>query len=144
MMQTLTGQTAGQGRKRVMTVKVRLTSSAPFCGRCRLHIGSAGFQCGACANPAPLSFRDLMRFGRLVRRHWAGTPRELWRASVLHDYRPTLITRLDPRHERRLNLTYDLNDGISERQACAERSELADLYDRIQHSRGSELRACRV
>ena len=140
MLQTLTGQTAGQGRKRVMTVKVRLTSSAPFCGRCRRHIGSAGFQCGACANPVPLSFRDLMRFGRLVQRHWAGTPRELLRAAKTHNYRPTLITRLHPNFEAHASA----DDIIAERADCTERSELADLYDRIQHSRGSELRACRV
>lgn len=123
-----------------MTVKVRLTSSAPFCGRCRRHIGSAGFQCGACANPVPLSFSDLMRFGRLVQRHWAGTPRELMRAAKIHNYRPTLITRVHPGYEA----LCDAEDILIERTACAERSELADLYDRIQHSRGSELRACRV
>lgn len=139
-MQTLTGQTTGQSKKRVMAVRVRLTNVAPFCVRCARHIGSAGGECGACANPAPLRFRDLMRFGRLVQRHWAGTPRELWRASVLHDYRPSLITRLHPGFEAR----HSADDILAERADCAERSELANLFDRIQHSRGGQLRACRV
>lgn len=139
-MQTLTGQTTGQSKKRVMAVRVRLTNVAPFCVRCARHIGSAGGECGACANPAPLSMRELTRFVRLVQRHWAGTPRELLQASVLHDYRPTLITRLHPRYEA-LNSAEDI---LAERADCAERSELANLYDRIQHSRGGQLRACRV
>ena len=51
-----------------MTTKSQLLRRGPQCAKCGLHIGNgAATECGHCRNPQPLSFRELLRMGRLVR-----------------------------------------------------------------------------
>lgn len=124
--------------------QVQAIRGLPFCKGCGLHIGTgAAFEvCGACRrwrrSEIALNLAELMKFARLVRKHWGnGNPRTLLIGAG--NYRPTLYTTLHPR----------MMDGwtLAERQeqvtACAERAELADLYDRIQYLRGDGRRACR-
>jgi hypothetical protein len=95
--------------------------------------------CGACKNPQSLTWLELMKLGRLVRKHWhgAGLVTEL----VLHPkYRPTLYVT------EHFSVAL-CEDGESRRKAIEElkeRSELADLYDRSQAQRGLARRAVRI
>ncbi len=118
-------------------------AAMPFCSMCQRHIGTGGglnATCGACAKPRALTLCELKRFARLVRKHWAGTARELI-ASRLHGYRPTLGVKLP--HFAVLN-EWDAADIRAERQACAERAWLADLYDRVMQTLNHPARACRA
>lgn len=119
----------------------------PFCQHCNLHVGTAAQRlCGVCKpgrkrKPPKVSFAELMRFGRLVRRHWGdGKARSLLFPTpngTPVGYRPALRVRFDLRVTR----DWTPSEKASERAACA---ELADLYDRLQHARGDSRRAVRV
>lgn len=108
------------------------------CEACNAHIGwGPQRRCGACAEPAALRFVDLLRFGRLVKRFWAGTPRELWRSALHQDYRPAVCVKLPAwavRSSDRRMMSAELADA----------AEFANLFDRLLRSRGLQQRACRV
>lgn len=113
----------------------------PVCIGCGNHIGirSDGAQsCGACRLPVHLNQRELRQFARLVRKHWgSGRARDLIGSM---DYRPALIVKA----HARLSLDWSPAELAAYLAECAERSELADLYDRLMASRGDSRRACRI
>lgn len=114
---------------------------APRCEKCGAHIGLEKV-CGACKRlrkrqGIPLTMAELMRFGRLAQKHWyGGRPRDLVRHA---SYRPNFVVTI-PAYMPSIASSVDVKGMISE---CSERGELADLYDRIQCSRGDARRACR-
>lgn len=123
-----------------MTTKSQLLRRGPQCAKCGLHIGNgAATECGHCRNPQPLSFRELLRMGRLVRDHWhgvGGLP-----GLIRHPtYRPafTVTERSSLSHQD------DKEYAAEIRQGLAERAELADLYDRSQGQRQVQRRAVRL
>lgn len=120
------------------TEQQRLMSRFPHCRKCGLHIGTGGPDlCGACAVAhRPLTRSEVRRFARLVPKHWTGNARALL-ACV--GYRPTLVTSVLP-HQ---SAGWSLEERRFQTAACAERAELANLYDRIQAARSDQRRACR-
>jgi hypothetical protein len=118
----------------------------PKCSGCGSHIGTGASICGACKNPQPLTWLELMKLGRLVRRHWgSGVLREL----VMHStYRPTLSVTAHFSvvlcEDRRLSREAHLKIFELANDALNERAELADLYDRSQAQRGLRRRAVRI
>jgi hypothetical protein len=122
-----------------MTTKTLLLRRGPHCAKCGLQIGNGVTECGYCRNPKPLSFRELLRMGRLVRDHWhgvGGLPGLIRHPS----YRPafTVTERTSLSHQD------DKEYAAEIRQGLAERAELADLYDRSQGQREVARRAVRI
>ena len=125
---------------------LRKRAGGPFCCVCGLHIGNGAVikVCGACSRrrngqKARLSRPELARFARLARKHWTGTARELLTAPG--GYRPTLYTLPHTAASRPMWSDAELRQF---RVNCAEREQLANLYDRAQASRGDDRRACRL
>ena len=135
--ETQKSQAVGNAKRRAVMTSLQL--KAPFCSGCASHIGTGATVCGACKCPQPLSRSELLRMGRLMRRHWFGVGR--LRGLMLHPtYRPTLYTYLAPRLLNRL----DSDERAHALKAHQERAELADLYDRSQWQRGLARRAVRM
>ena len=123
-----------------MTTKSQLLRRGPQCSKCGCHIGNgAATECGHCRNPQPLSFRELLRMGRLVRDHWhgvGGLP-----GLIRHPtYRPAFTVTESPH----LASGSDREYIADIRKGNAERAELADLYDRSQGQRQVQRRAVRL
>lgn len=109
----------------------------PFCASCGAHVGFSVSRCGACAKPKALDRSELRAFKRLVKRHWGnGLIRSLVRSPL--GYRPCLVTEM-PRHAA----SWSKEERMQVSQACTERAQLANLYDRFQASHGDSRRAVR-
>ena len=129
----------------------KLPPKNPHCAKCGRYIGfgpsgrtaDAGGvcergTCGACANPERLSRAEWRRLKALIRQQWAsgGPAFELFR---LPGYIPHFYTRL----AAGLIAMQDAERKAELLAGIIERAELADLYDRVQAQRGSDVRAIR-
>ena len=142
---------AGQGQKR--RPRLRTTSMpsvsthrGPFCDRCGAHVGTEATLCGACKRVLAgqavwLTRRELRTFALLVRKHWGSGKASDLMHRCLPSYRPALVVS-DP--APLLRLSWTAQELADRRVVCAERADLADLYDRAQAARGDGRRAVRL
>lgn len=105
----------------------------PVCSSCGLYVGVVVQTCGACKKPEPLSFRELLRMGRLLKRYAWGFGTSLSAFVYTRGHGPTLQVA-DPG-----TYYYRASDPIR-----ALHAELGDLYDRFQAQIGMPRRAVRL
>jgi len=86
-----------------------------------------------------ITIREWKRFIRLARLHWAGSPRDLLHSE---EYGANFVPCFVVLHHPSWKKLSSQMQAANERE-CAERSELAGLYDRIQAAMGSTKRAVR-
>ena len=113
-----------------------------MCSSCGLYVGVVVQTCGACKKPEPLSFRELLRMGRLLKRYAWGSATSLSALVYTRGHGPTLQVA-DPGDGPPRGVAGRIRHAQFESMRAIG-AELGDLYDRFQAQIGMPRLAVRI